>query len=434
MENSLAVCSGLFLILEFLTAVEIQSLRDFSRSRLDEICRERQNEARFGLILKQYERALLASEFLHVVVLVAFVVCLVSWWGLWQLPGDTIPNWLEFVGSWLLLLAVLFGSSVVLPWTAARVSGEIFLYYTWPVVRCLLTVSKPLVSLAYEVDKVMHRLKGLEEPTESDAATLTEEIRTVVDEGQRGGILESEARTMIHRVMELQKEDVAAVMTPRTEMVCIGSDATLNEARELLIDAGHSRVPVIGESPDDIIGVLYAKDLLKYFHTNGEPDKLQLNKIVREPFYVPETSGIDNLLETMKQQRVHVAIVLDEYGGVAGLVTMEDVLEEIVGEIVDEYDPAEEEPIRQVSPGVTEVEARVHIDDLNERFQYELPEDSDFDTIGGFVCAQLGRVPETGETIPWKQLRITVLEADKRRILTLRIEVDRSPAAALADD
>ena len=226
--------------------------------------------------------------------------------------------------------------------------------------------------------------------------------------------------------MELQDEDVAAIMTPRTEMVCVDVESSLDEARWRLIESGHSRVPVIGESTDDILGLLYAKDLLKALpaqRTAGESISV-LRDLLREPVHVPVTTEIP-LLELMKRKKVHLAIVLDEYGGVAGLVTMEDILEEIVGEIDDEYDkPEEAEEIHIVSPTVTEVDGRVHLDDLNELFHYGLPEDGEFDTIGGFVFSQLGRVPSVGEAISWKQLKFTVLTADRRKITRLRIEVE----------
>jgi CBS domain containing-hemolysin-like protein len=155
---------------------------------------------------------------------------------------------------------------------------------------------------------------------------------------------------------------------------------------------------------------------------------------VREPYYVPETMGIDTLLQTLKRQRVHLAIVLDEYGGVAGLVSLEDILEEIVGEIADEYDLAVAEQIDMISPGVMELDARVHVDDLNERFEYGLPEDGDFETIGGFVFSILGRIPVSGEDFTWQNLRFTVLDADKRKINRLRIEVDYSLTSAASGE
>ncbi len=205
-------------------------------------------------------------------------------------------------------------------------------------------------------------------------------------------------------------------------MECVPATATLEEARLLMVAGGHSRMPVIGSSPDDIVGILYAKELLRHMSAENGDQSLSLKDVVREPFYVPETIGIDKLLESMKRRGVHIAIVIDEYSGVAGLVTMEDVLEEIVGEIVDEYDTADDTGIRQIGPNAVDVEPWVRIDDLDEQFQFDLPDDEDYDTVGGFVYAQLGRIPKRRETVAWKQLRVTVLEADKRRILKLRVE------------
>ncbi len=423
---------GLLFVANVLTALACYALRDFSRSRLDEICRIHKNAKRFGVILKQYERALLAAEIVDALVTITFIVTAVVWLGIPSLSGGSQSAWLIFAVKWLAVGAGLLFGVVLLPWSIARVAGEAFLFRAWPVVSGTVVVLRPVVSLAQLIDKILHRIGGRDEPSNGDEATLAEEIRTVVDEGQRGGILESGARTMIHRVMELNEEDVAAVMTPRTDMFCIAAAATLEQARQQLLEAGHTRVPVIGKSTDDIIGILYAKDLLKHMQTVEDAPKLA--GVVREPFYVPETTGLDTLLETMKRKHVHLAIVLDEYGGVAGLVTLEDILEEIVGEIEDEYDTAEAEPIQRIEPGVAEVEARVHIDDLNEQFEYGIPEDSDYDTIGGFVSAFLGRIPESGESFTWKHLRFNVLEADKRKLVKLRIEVDDTLAAVSADE
>jgi CBS domain containing-hemolysin-like protein len=294
-------------------------------------------------------------------------------------------------------------------------------------------VLSPILRVAGKFDQLAHRMAGVPEPDTGTLPTLTQEILSVVDEGQREGLIEAQARTMIHRVMELQQEDVAAIMTPRTEMHVLRVDAPLEEARNVLLDGGHSRVPVVGETTDDIIGILYAKDLLKHIHdANG--GTITLRDIVREAIYVPETTGIDKLLERMKREHVHIAIVIDEYSGVAGLVTLEDILEEIVGEITDEYDPEEEEDIHQISETIVEVDARVHVDELNELFQFDLPEDGDFETIGGFVFNHLGRVPKNREAFHWRNLQITVLNVGKRKIHKLRIEVDRTMAATTAEE
>ncbi len=406
-------------------------LADFSRSRLDRICQARGNPNRFGAILKRHERALIVIEFLY---LLTFSVAVI--WSRFLLDlrwPESRPNIQTFweVGKWLLVAIGFAFGCVALPWTIARVSGEKVLYRVWPLLRGMILLARPFLTIFDRVDGALHRLTGREE-RDNGESTLAEEILSVVDEGQREGVLESEARSMIHRVMELAEVDTGAVMTPRTDMFCIPVTHTLEEARQTMLESGHSRVPVVGESTDDICGILYAKDLLKYIHDSET--SIPLSEIVRPPFYVPESSGIDTLLESLKRERVHLAVVIDEYGGVAGLVTMEDILEEIVGDISDEYDEAKETLIREIDDNNIEVDARVHIDDLNDRFRFELPEDKDFDTVGGFAFSQFARVPNAGESFTWQQLRFTVIDADERRLGKLKIEVDPSLAAAANEE
>ena len=428
-ESLLLGLTGLLLGVAFLLALAGYSLRGFSRSRLDDISRRRGCEARFGFILKHHRRALFAVDWLLLLVTLLVTGLLFSYRQLWQTTPNGTAGWLAVSGELLAVACIYLLALLALPWTLARIGGERYLFTVWPLIAGLTKLCKPCLWVAAQMDKFLHRLFGLKEPNTENEVAITQEIISIVDEGQRDGLLESAARTMIHRVMELQKEDTAAVMTPRTDMFCISAGASLEEAREQLLEAGHTRVPVIGTTTDDIIGILYAKDLLKYLDArNGEA--VSLRDIVREPFYVPETTGIDTLLENMKRKHVHMAIVLDEYGGVAGLVTMEDVLEEIVGEIADEYDKTEETGIVTIERDVIEVDARVHIDDLNEQFQYGIPEDGDYDTIGGFVLMQLARVPQSGDDFTWKNLRVKVLDADKRSVKRLRIEIDETLISA----
>lgn len=424
-DTALAAITGILFLFYFLVSLLAYALSDFSRSKLDDICRKNGDANRFGKILKSHENHLLVLEAFKVLLGFAMIFSAFVWFTGYRSEREGWNDWLGLASTLFLFVVALIAARVIFPWTLARVTGEKFLYLSWPMLSALFRIGQPFLVVAKKIDTLMHRLTGVEEPANGDAETIAEEIRTVVDEGQREGLLESEARTMIHRVMELHEEDTAAIMTPRTDMVCIQVDSSLEEARQRLLSAGHSRIPVIGESTDDIIGILYAKDLLKQFN-NGDGREVTLKEILREPHYVPETTGIDTLLQTMRKDRVHMAIVVDEYGGVAGLVSMEDILEEIVGEIVDEYDDAEDDGIHKVSADIIEVESRVHIDDLNEMFDFNLPEKGDYDTIGGFVFTRLGRIPISGDTFTWNRLRIEVLDADKRKINKLRIEVDRS--------
>lgn len=395
----------------FFFALAYHSLLEFSRSRLESICKQRENEKRLGNILKHDARALLAMQ-------VAFLVSVFGYCG-FAFYGQ--PNQLDI----FLIGVCLLGFGYLLPRCLAEVISERFLFHIWPLLLGITWVMTPIVKVIEATDTLFYRMAGRETPNEIDPTLISEEIRTVIDEGEREGAIEASAGRIIQRLMEIQNEDVTAVMTPRTEMVCIQVDTPLEEVRKQLIDAGHSRVPIYRESPDDLVGILYAKDLLQQLG-GSEENKIPLTSFLREPLYVPESTGIEGLLERMRREQVHMAIVLDEYGGVAGLVTMEDILEEIVGEIEDEYDKKQEEEIREIKPGLFEVDARVHIDDLNEQFDLQLPEDEDYETIGGFVFTQIGKIPKENDTLTWQNLKFTILDADKRKVKKLRVELDNS--------
>lgn len=396
-------------------ATVAESLRNFLRSRLAYVCRLRKNEARFGLILRDDEAALQTCEFAQISTFIIALGLLtlersaqlepLPWWKLW---GEILA---AVVVCWLLVR--------VLPWTISRVAAESVLYRYWPLIQQLVTLSWPLRLLIQRLDTLMHRIAGRTDPSPENLETFAEEIQSVVDEGEREGILESHSGRMIQRIMELREEDVRAVMTPRTDIVSIQVSCTQAEAREQLLEAGHSRIPVVDGSMDGIIGLLYARDLLESF-TRGDSEK-PLREIVRPPFYVPETTTINTLLDRMKQERLHLAIVLDEYGGVTGLVTLEDILEEIVGDIADEFDEHPEEMYRVIDPQTLWVDARMHLDELNELFELTLPDDKDYDTIGGFVFSEMGRVPKQGEQLTWDQLRITVMEVTERKLEKLEL-------------
>ncbi len=425
-----AAAAVVLVIIALVGSFACEALRSFSRSRLDEACRRLGDPDRFGIILRRSTDGLIAWRILTLLAVAALAALAGDRFAADLTHLKTYRDWLAVITEPILLAVVFVFGLFVLPWSLARVTGERFLAGSWPMLELVLNGMRLAVAAVRRIDAFMHRLWGLKEPSGHTNDSLLREVESVVELGQREGILAPQARRMIERVIAAQQEDVAAVMTTRTEMACIPATATLEEARQVMVAEGHSRMPVIGASADDIVGILYAKELLKHMSAENGDQNLTLKDVVREPFYVPETIGIDKLLESMKRRGVHIAIVIDEYSGVAGLVTMEDVLEEIVGEIVDEYDTADDTGIRQIGPHAVDVEPWVRIDDLDEQFKFDLPDDEDYDTVGGFVYAQLGRIPKRRETVIWKQLRVTVLEADKRRILKLRVENLGTIAAA----
>jgi CBS domain containing-hemolysin-like protein len=320
-------------------------------------------------------------------------------------------------------LGLVAAAAVVwIPWAASRVLAESFIYHTWRIWKLTSRCVAPLVWGAHLVDVVLHRATG-KTPETLNGDSFEEEIRTIVSEGHREGLLEEDAREMIEGVIELGDADVSEIMTPRTDMHMIHVDKSWDDLIKDVVQSGHTRIPVYKKNRDDIVGILYSKDLLpELAKVPAEPRKT-LVEIMRRPVFVPETKAVDDLLEMFQQMRTHIAIVLDEYGGVAGLVTIEDVLEEIVGEIVDEYDEEVIEELEQVGDKTWVALGRTHVDEINHSLDLDLPEDGDFDTIAGFVFTELGHVPKPGESFVWEgRVRFSVVEATRRRIERVQIE------------
>ena len=233
------------------------------------------------------------------------------------------------------------------------------------------------------------------------------ELREVVDLAQQSGVVADDERRMIQSVFELGDTPAREVMVPRTEMVWIESDKTAGQATSLAVRSGHSRIPVIGENVDDVVGVVYLKDLVQqtYYSTNGGRDT-RVAEVMRPAVFVPDSKPLDELLREMQRDRNHMALLVDEYGAIAGLVTIEDVLEEIVGEIADEYDTDEVAPVEELGDRHFRVSARLPIEDLGELYDMQFDDDLDVDTVGGLLAHELGRVPLPGAEVTWDGLRL----------------------------
>jgi len=411
-----------------LAATAARALREFSRQKLEALCRRHNARRLLSEVLLRYDRVALAAETLQVLG-TALAACASTYW-LWDRSMAEDPAarpgaatiWSAAALGGLLLLA----AEIWLPQAVANLWAEGFILRTWPVWRVIAIIMAPFIGAAKFVDTVLHRLSGRvrEESTEE---SFEEEIRTIVSEGHREGLLEEDAREMIEGVMTLGDAVVSEIMTPRTDVVAMPLSTGLEDAARFIANAAHSRVPVYNKTRDDIVGVLHAKDLLPELAKPATSERLPIQKILREPYFVPETKRVDELLREFQLTHNHMAIVLDEYGGVSGLVTIEDVLEEIVGEIVDEYDEEIVQGIRRLDGRSAEALARVHVDEVNEQLGLSIPDEEEFDTIGGFVFHELGRIPAVGEQLTWKNVRITVLEATRRRIDRLKIEVLDAP-------
>ena len=261
------------------------------------------------------------------------------------------------------------------------------------------------------------------------------ELREVVDLAQQSGVVADDERRMIQSVFELGDTPAREVMVPRTEMVWIENDKTAGQATSLAVRSGHSRIPVIGENVDDVVGVVYLKDLVErtYYSNNGGRDT-EVSAVMRSPVFVPDSKPLDALLREMQRDRNHMALLVDEYGAIAGLVTIEDVLEEIVGEIADEYDTDEVAPVEELGDHRYRVSTRLPIEDLGELYDREFDEDLDVDTVGGLLALELGRVPLPGAEVTWEGLQ---LRAEGGRDHRGRVRIGTvlvSPAAPEPED
>lgn len=266
------------------------------------------------------------------------------------------------------------------------------------------------------IDQVRALFKKKTETTPE--SLLEKDFQELIDQGEEQGLLTPEQGDMIQSIFEFKDTVVREIMIPRTEVVAVAEESPIQGIIDLVVKHGHSRLPIYQENLDNVVGLLHVKDLLPYW---GQPAGQSLPpEVIRQPFFVPETKKIVQLLKELRGQKLHMAVVLDEYGGTSGLVTMEDIIEEIIGEIEDEYD-SRDSRLTVLGEGRVEVDARLEIEELEQHFNLEL-EERPFESVGGFVVHLLGRVPKSGEKIQYQDLEVTVLEADNRRIRRLRIE------------
>ena len=314
----------------------------------------------------------------------------------------------------LSLVAVLFGLFVPRS-IAARHAKSVLLVLVWPL-EALTWLTRPLVTVLFWATQILTRPFGANPQT--GTLVTEQEIRALVETGQAQGVLEPKEREMISGVFELGDKPVSEVMVPRTDIVALDVHMGGEEVLELITKVGHSRMPVYEGSADNIIGILYVKDVFRRL-ARGERD-FDLRSVLRQAHFVPETKKADELLREMQREKRHIAIVVDEYGGTAGLVTIEDIVEEIVGEIRDEYE-VEQELVLPVSETEAVMDARIPFEEVRETFALEVEPSEDYDTLGGFITHVLGRFPRAGESIEAAGARFAIESVEGRRIRRVRV-------------
>ena len=423
----------LLLLLASMAAVQARAVRGAQRHRVQELCRLRGCPERYDEIVAGSETiAFIAAS---IVVIAAVVATLLVSHGLARPSADGLAGpssavlaiEVSALAGWM---AVVWLVLVVVPMLVTTFAGPRIVVATWGLWRPVVRLISPAVGLLGRAASGLGRVLG-RRGAEAAVERPQDELRLVVNEAHREGRLKDAAREMIQGVMDLDEVRVSQIMTPRTGMISIPLATPWQAAVQMAAESGHTRLPVWDKSPDDVVGILHTRELLTKLAgvlpaastaTPGVEAPHAIGPLLRTPYFVPESMSVQKLLREFQRTHTHMAVVTDEFGGVSGLVTIEDALEEIVGEIADEHDEAFSDGIRMVSPDACESLARVRVADINERMHIALPEETDFETIGGFVFHRCGRIPEVGERIESDGAVIEVLAATRRRIERVRIE------------
>ena len=421
-QVTLLVVAILLVPLAGLFAAVEAAIGHVSQARVAELRREGARKAEvLERILEDRARhvslLLLLRVLCEVFAAVLFTTVLVQSWGI---------GWRSVLVSGFVMTVVSFVLVGVGPRTIGRQHSYGVALRTAGLTRALRAVFGPVTNLLILLGNVLTPGPGFREgPFSSEV-----ELRELVDLAEARGVVEHGERNMIHSVFELGDTIAREVMVPRPDVVWIEAQKTVGQALALALRSGFSRIPVVGNNIDDIVGIVYLKDLVRRTQGSDDTAGMQLvEEMMRPPSFVPESKPVDELLREMQARRIHMAIVVDEYGGTAGLVTIEDILEEIVGEIADEYDGHQRPPVEHLSDGSMRITSRLPVDDLAELFHLELPDEDDIDTVGGLLARELGRVPIPGAQANYAGLSLTAESTGGRRNRIDTLLVARVPVA-----
>ena len=439
--STLVLLSWVATLLVAIGAIGSKIFDDYSRSELKQYCRQHGNVEFFNLVRDRYQNISLASETLVAiagsvaVVSLALTVITDSATGVGQSQRGMIQGLLEvgmpdgkgeFVSSQVWTSVVTIAISLLLlgvwlPRALVSVWSSHIIYHTWAFWLAITWLMTPLTLGVRLVGGLAWRLSGRERKNDDEEA-LEDEIRSIVTAGMRDGLLEEDEWDMIEGVMELDNVDVRDIMTPRNEIDALQLDSDWSDVLELFERVRRTRIPVYDQSLDNCVGILYVKDLLTVFAKPGVAEITTVHELLRPAEFVPASKAVDALLRGFQKDRIHLALVVDEFNAVVGLVTIEDALEEIVGEIIDEDDDLPEE-IFVLPDRCFEALGKAHIDAINGMLGMQLPESDEVDTVAGLVIHQLGYIPEVGQQIEIAGTYITVIQATKRRIERVRLKM-----------
>ena len=416
------------LLICFLTAgtlffsVTAIALRTFSRVKLQDALKAKNKEKVLDRLVENAEKLTWACSLYRLIFNMCILISLLVLVTATHTADSQLGNY--FLSAVIAVL-IFLTFSLAVPNALAKYAGEKILSRTYKLLLLSAVAAGGVLYILKFTDALVRRLAGVVETTPQERQEeKQEEFLNGLEQRKIEGVVDEEEQEMIENVLELSDTSVDEIMTPRTDIVAVEVNSDLQTILETINTAGHTRVPVYEEKIDRIIGFIYAKDLLA--EIGKDPADFNLRDKMRNAYFVPETKPLRALLHEFQNQKLHIAVVLDEYGGTAGIVTLEDILEELVGEITDEYEKSEPEPIRKIDENTFELDARTYVDDLNDRFELDLPEDEDYDTIGGFVFSYLGYIPKTGKTFDYENLKFTIVAAEARKIKRIRLQLVKS--------
>ncbi len=396
----------------------------FAGRPFEAYCRLKRNRERFGAVLDHQDAAIRGSEYLRMMGTVLFLIA--GTVAITSNQTDEIRNDWSLIawGVWAVVMMMMV--HVWLPAAVTRFASRRVLYHTWPFWYANSIFMSPLAAPGHVVELITRRVTGTVESKDEEEEQLEDEIRTIVTAGTREGFFGPGVRDMIQGVMTLHEDTIGHIMTPRGDVDGLDISWDWVKILEVIAESGRTRFPVYDGTLDQVLGILYVKDLIPFFAQQKIPEE-PLVDLMRHAWTVPVDRDVEALLMEFLNSRSHMAIVLDEFQQMVGVVTIEDALEEIVGEIVDESDEEEEFGIELIDTNTVRVEGRVMMDDLNEITGWNLPERDDYETIAGYVLYHVGTIPEIGQHLQIGQSEIEILQANHQKIQTMRIRHSVDP-------
>jgi putative hemolysin len=401
------------------------SLRDYSRARLTDLL-ERSGQSAYTQSTLDH-----TNDLIFVTAIGRLLANILVLIGVLRLLHDRdLPLGVQYLLAVMITAGIHLIFSVAFPHAIAKHAAEPTIATFIRFLRGMRLVMLPVTKLMDVTDSVVARATTTATDTtepERVEQEIEQEILSAVQEGEKEGVVDEEERRMIESVIAFHNTQVGQIMTPRPEIFAIEIGCTLETVKSKIAESGHSRIPVYREKIDQIAGILHARDLLKFL---GEPsERFKINDFLRPAIFVPKTKPLRDLLKEFRLQKVHIAIVSDEYGGTAGLVTIEDIFEELIGDVSDEHEPSEPAMLTRIDDLTAEADARIYLDELNRIMGLNLPEEEGFDTLGGFVTTTLGRIPPKDMTFEHKNVKFTILDAEPQKVNRVRIELTPQPVA-----